>query len=218
MPRSIPLRPAPLALSLSLFASFSAPALAADPVEQQMVVIGSRAPTSISELPGTVWVIEREQLDQQTQAGVPLKEALGQLIPGLDIGSQGRTNNGQNLRGRSVLVMIDGVSLNSSRGISRQFDSIDPFNIERIEVMSGASAVYGGGATGGIINIVTKKGVGGDTRFNTELAPAAASRAMRTTTCARRSRSAAATTCSTAAWPSPTRRTARPTTAVATRY
>ncbi|MGU5164547.1 TonB-dependent receptor, partial [Pseudomonas aeruginosa] len=169
MPRSIPLRPAPLALSLSLFASFSAPALAADPVEQQMVVIGSRAPTSISELPGTVWVIEREQLDQQTQAGVPLKEALGQLIPGLDIGSQGRTNNGQNLRGRSVLVMIDGVSLNSSRGISRQFDSIDPFNIERIEVMSGASAVYGGGATGGIINIVTKKGVGGDTRFNTEL-------------------------------------------------
>ncbi|WP_342621800.1 hypothetical protein RO498_24185, partial [Pseudomonas aeruginosa] len=25
---------------------------------------------------------------------------------GLDIGSQGRTNNGQNLRGRSVLVMI----------------------------------------------------------------------------------------------------------------
>lgn len=169
MPRSIPLRPAPLALSLSLLASFSAPALAADPVEQQMVVIGSRAPTSISELPGTVWVIEREQLDQQTQAGVPLKEALGQLIPGLDIGSQGRTNNGQNLRGRSVLVMIDGVSLNSSRGISRQFDSIDPFNIERIEVMSGASAVYGGGATGGIINIVTKKGVGGDTRFNTEL-------------------------------------------------
>ncbi|MFU7351962.1 TonB-dependent receptor [Pseudomonas paraeruginosa] len=169
MPRSIPSRPTPLALSLSLFASFSAPTLAADPVEQQMVVIGSRAPTSISELPGTVWVIEREQLDQQTQAGVPLKEALGQLIPGLDIGSQGRTNNGQNLRGRSVLVMIDGVSLNSSRGISRQFDSIDPFNIERIEVMSGASAVYGGGATGGIINIVTRKGVGGDTRFNTEL-------------------------------------------------
>lgn len=114
--------------------------------------------------------------------------------------------------------MIDGVSLNSSRGISRQFDSIDPFNIERIEVMSGASAVYGGGATGGIINIVTKKGVGGDTRFNTELGARSASRAMRTTTCARRSRSAAATTCSTAAWPSPTRRTARPTTAVATRY
>ncbi|MFX5169060.1 TonB-dependent receptor plug domain-containing protein, partial [Acinetobacter baumannii] len=60
-------------------------------------------------------------------------------------------------RGRGVLVMIDGVSLNSSRGISRQFDAIDSFNIERIEVLSGASAVYGGGATGGIINIITKR-------------------------------------------------------------
>ncbi|CAD5108132.1 TonB-dependent receptor [Zestomonas carbonaria] len=133
------------------------------------VVIGSRAPTSISELPGTVWVIDGPQLQEQTKAGVPFKEALGQLIPGLDIGPQGRTNFGQNLRGRSALVMIDGVSLNSSRGISRQFDSIDPFNVERIEVLSGASAVYGGGATGGIINIVTKKGEAGAARFSSEI-------------------------------------------------
>lgn len=133
------------------------------------VVIGSRAPTSISELPGTVWVIDNAQLQEQTKAGVPFKEALGQLIPGLDIGPQGRTNFGQNMRGRSALVMIDGVSLNSSRGISRQFDSIDPFNIERIEVLSGASSVYGGGATGGIINIVTKKGEAGPARFNSEI-------------------------------------------------
>lgn len=137
-------------------------------VERQ-VVIGSRAPTSISELPGTVWVIDSTQLQEQTKAGLPLKEALGQLIPGLDIGPQGRTNYGQNLRGRSALVMIDGVSLNSSRSISRQFDSIDPFNIERIEVLSGASAVYGGGATGGIINIVTRKGESGPARFNSEI-------------------------------------------------
>ncbi|WAG78149.1 TonB-dependent receptor [Metapseudomonas furukawaii] len=135
----------------------------------RQVVVGSRAPTSISELPGTVWIIDAPQLQEQTRAGVPFKEALGQLIPGLDIGPQGRTNYGQNMRGRSALVMIDGVSLNSSRGISRQFDSIDPFNIERIEVLSGASAVYGGGATGGIINIVTKKGEAGPARFNSEV-------------------------------------------------
>ncbi|UVE16888.1 TonB-dependent receptor [Pseudomonas sp. LS44] len=135
----------------------------------RQVVIGSRAPTSISELPGTVWVIDQQQLAEQTRGGVPFKEALGQLIPGLDIGPQGRTNYGQNMRGRSALVMIDGVSLNSSRGISRQFDSIDPFNIQRIEVLSGASAVYGGGATGGIINIVTKKGAAGAAQYNTEV-------------------------------------------------
>jgi iron complex outermembrane receptor protein len=63
--------------------------------------------------------------------------------------------------------MIDGVSLNSIRTISRQLDAIDPFNIERIEVLSGASSIYGGNATGGIINIITKapskKGISGET-------------------------------------------------------
>ncbi|MCV5264136.1 TonB-dependent receptor plug domain-containing protein, partial [Escherichia coli] len=72
-------------------------------------------------------------------------------------GTGGRTNYGQNLRGRAMLVMIDGVSLQSSRPISRQLDAIDPFNIERIEVLSGATSIYGAGATGGVINIITKK-------------------------------------------------------------
>jgi iron complex outermembrane receptor protein len=59
--------------------------------------------------------------------------------------------------------------MNGSRGLSRQFDSIDPFNIERIEILSGATALYGGGSTGGIVNIITKKGEIGDARFSTEM-------------------------------------------------
>jgi iron complex outermembrane receptor protein len=46
----------------------------------------------------------------------------------------------------------------TSRTDSRQLDAIDPFNIEHIEVISGATSLYGGGSTGGLINIVTKKG------------------------------------------------------------
>jgi iron complex outermembrane receptor protein len=134
----------------------------------EVVVVGSRTPTSITELPATAWVIDSEQIGEQARAGVPLKELLGNLVPGLDIGPQGRTNYGQNLRGRSALVMIDGISLNGSRALSRQFDSIDPFNIERIEVLSGASALYGGNATGGIINIVTKRAKSGDLAFTSE--------------------------------------------------
>ncbi len=77
-----------------------------------------------------------------------MKEVLGNMIPGFDFGNQGRTNYAQNMRGRNVLVMLNGVSLNSTRAASRQFDAIDPFNIERIEVLSGASAIYGGDSTG----------------------------------------------------------------------
>jgi len=134
----------------------------------EVVVVSNRKPTKISEIPGTVWVVDNQRLQEQIRGGVSLKEALAQLIPGLDAGPEGRTNYGQNLRGRNVLVMIDGVSLNSTRNVSRQFDSVDPFNIDRIEVLSGASAVYGGGATGGIINIITKKGQSGPTAFTTE--------------------------------------------------
>lgn len=134
----------------------------------EVVVVSSRKPSKISEIPGTVWIADNQRLQEQIKGGVSLKEALAQLIPGLDAGPQGRTNYGQNLRGRNVLVMIDGVSLNSTRGVSRQFDAIDPFNIERIEVLSGASSIYGGGATGGILNIITKKGQTGPPAFSTE--------------------------------------------------
>lgn len=137
---------------------------------EDIVVVASRSPKKISEVSGTVWVVPKSQIIEQAKGGVPLKEMLSYLIPGLDVGPQGRTNFGQNMRGRATLVMIDGVSLNSLRAVSRQFDAIDPFNIERIEVLSGASSIYGGNATGGIINIITKtpdkKGVSAETAIH----------------------------------------------------
>ena len=145
-------------------AAQSAPA---NPLDE-LVVVGARTPTKVSDIPAATVVLTEDQIQQQARAGVPLKELLGALVPGLDIGPQGRTNYGQNLRGRSVLVMIDGVTLNQSRSLSRQFDSIDPFNIARVEVLSGATALYGGGATGGIINIVTKRGAAGPAGFELE--------------------------------------------------
>ncbi|MEA3250854.1 MAG: TonB-dependent receptor [Pseudomonadota bacterium] len=157
-----------MTLSLAVVASTSTLQLQAQETQDTMVVVGSRTPTQISQIPGAVWVVEEEELQQQINTGADLKTALGKLVPGLDFAPQGRTNYGQNMRGRSVQVLIDGVSMNSSRGISRQFDAIDPFNIERVEVISGASSLYGGGATGGIINIITRKGEAGDPSLRTE--------------------------------------------------
>lgn len=152
-------------------ASPAAPAASAPDAASSLAavtVVASRVPRAIEETPNSVWVVERAQIEQQARAGVPLKEMLGQLVPGLDLGGQMRTNFGQNLRGRPAQVMIDGISLNGSRSLSRQFDSIDPFNIERVEVLSGATALYGGNATGGIINIVTKRAQAGAPTFVSE--------------------------------------------------
>lgn len=74
-----------------------------------------------------------------------------------------------------MIIMVDGVRLNFSRSDSRQLDLIDPFNINHIEVISGATSLYGGHRSGGLINIVTKKGqkekplelqIGGKTGFS----------------------------------------------------
>lgn len=128
-----------------------------DTLEELTVSTGSYVPEAISEIPNTVYYISNEQLKKQINGGKTLGATLGRLIPGFDTSSEGKTNYGQNLRGRTALIMIDGVSLNSSRSVSRQLDSIDPNNIDHIEVISGASALYAG-ATGGAINIITKKG------------------------------------------------------------
>ncbi|MGY9519999.1 TonB-dependent siderophore receptor [Citrobacter freundii] len=140
----------PLLLSLTL------PAIAAE--EENLIVSANRSQRTVAEMAQTTWVIEGSEIEQQVQGGKEFKDVLAQLIPGIDVSSQGRTNYGMNMRGRAIVVLIDGVRLNSSRTDSRQLDSIDPFNIAHIEVISGATSLYGGGSTGGLINIVTKKG------------------------------------------------------------
>lgn len=130
----------------------------------------TRSNQQISDTAKTIYVIEAEEIQARARSGESLQQILGQDIPSMDAASQGaRTSYGQNLRGRTALVLIDGVSLNSARGISRQFDSIDPFNIERVEVLSGATALYGGNATGGIINIITKKGKDAEPGWHAEV-------------------------------------------------
>lgn len=141
-----------------LLLAMAAPGIAQQTNEEDMVVSANRNNRTVAEMAQTTWVIENAELQQQIEGGKEFKDALAQLIPGLDVSSQSRTNTSMNLRGRPVVILIDGVRLNSSRTDGRQLDSIDAFNINYIEVISGATSLYGGGSTGGLINIVTKKG------------------------------------------------------------
>ncbi|MEM9265633.1 MAG: TonB-dependent receptor [Cyanobacteria bacterium P01_F01_bin.13] len=63
---------------------------------------------------------------------------------------------GFTLRGRNALVLVDGVPQNANGPGVDAFDTIATDSIERIEVVPGASAIYGDGATGGIVNIITR--------------------------------------------------------------
>lgn len=122
-----------------------------------IVMTATRTPKSIAEVAGTVQTIAGEEIAQQAGAGRKVADILAQLVPSLAPSSGTTSNYGQTMRGRNVLVMIDGVSQTGSRDVARQLNSISPNMIDHIEVVSGATSIYGSGATGGIINIITKR-------------------------------------------------------------
>ncbi|MBH2001778.1 MAG: TonB-dependent receptor [Moraxellaceae bacterium] len=167
-----------LAISTQLYAQTveTAPSTQAVVVESQktaqlapIVVTATRSAQSIAEIAGTVQSIEQKQIEQQAAAGRKLADILAQLVPSLSPSSGTTTNYGQTMRGRQVLVLIDGVAQTGSRDAARQLNSISPDSIEKIEVVSGASSIYGSGATGGIINIITKKGTGEGLSFESKV-------------------------------------------------
>lgn len=123
---------------------------------QPLVVTASRQDMAAEELAHAVTIIDREQLDSQFKTSRNLGEVLAKTVPGMAPASQTLSNFNQSLRGRNLLVLIDGIPQNTNRNISRDLMNIDPANIERIEVLRGASAVYGSGAAGGVVNIITR--------------------------------------------------------------
>jgi len=169
---SVNLKPAnlkPLACAVAAFsAAASCSAWGAEQLDTVMVS-ASRVTESVASIPYTTQIVSGDAIAEQAQPGRNLGQILGQMVPGLAPGDDSATSAYQTLRGRKVLVLIDGVAQRASRDISRQLTTISPQNIERVEIISGATAVYGAGATGGVINIITKRGIDQDTRFNTKV-------------------------------------------------
>lgn len=144
--------------------------LGADPVALSGVVVSAtRSSTPVQAIPGAVTVVGREEIEAQARISPTLAGILSQTVPGLSAGTQSMSIYGQSLRGRNVAVLIDGVPQSTSRNVMRDFSTIDPSAIERVEVIRGATSVYGDGATGGVINIITRAGTAGPMRFSTEV-------------------------------------------------
>ncbi len=151
---------APLMLTTAV-ASPLVLAASSDPQQQDdLVISASRHNTVLSEIPRSVTVISQQELRQQFSISPSLGDALGKLVPGMAPAGKTMTNNNQTLRGRKMLVLVDGIPQNANRNISRDLAGIAPETIERIEVIRGGSAIYGSGASGGIVNIITRKNTG----------------------------------------------------------
>lgn len=143
---------------------------------ERIVVTASRVERPLSQIPNTITIIDQTELNQQLSLNHDLSTVLGNLVPSFSPSRQKMTSAGESLRGRKPLYLIDGVpQSNPLRSGGRDGLTIDPFLIERVEVLHGANAIHGLGAAGGIINLITKKPKQGlnqqirlDTGFQTE--------------------------------------------------
>ncbi len=161
----------PLVL-VSTFATLAFPAIAQTSIDQKLApvtVSSSRFANDPAFAPIGATVITAAQI---REAGIGnVNEAIRKIG-----GVYGRQNlNGTSdfaldLRGfggasyQNIVVMVDGIRISENEQATALMSSISIESVERIEIVRGGSSVlYGEGATGGTIQIITKRGVAGAT-------------------------------------------------------
>jgi vitamin B12 transporter len=131
----------------------------------EVLVTANRLETPAGEVGSSQTVITREELDRLQRT--TLYDVL-RSVPGLNVAQSGGPGSPASvfIRGANsgqTLVLIDGVEVNDPISTTRSFNFADltTDNIERVEIVRGPqSTLYGSDAIGGVINVITRKGVG----------------------------------------------------------
>ncbi len=131
-------------------------------IMETLVVVGSHAPVSRPEMTSRVSVVDRSRIEALNRTDL---QQLIDAFTGLSINQQGGAGGVTSMYVRGgeanfAVVLIDGVQVNNpvdTRGGSFDFSTLDPSQVERIELIRGPqSAVYGADALSGVLNIVTR--------------------------------------------------------------
>lgn len=140
-------------------------AAAEDPDEkatimEEIVVTATKTPEKRKDIPNALIILDKT--DIQTSGAKTVGELLANE-PGADWQTYGNYGGAaqeisiRGMRGNATQVLVNGVSVNSPSFGSADISKMSIDNIERIEVVKGSgSLLYGSGAMGGTVNIITK--------------------------------------------------------------
>jgi vitamin B12 transporter len=153
-----------LLLSLPLLLAAS-PVLAQTPsyALPEIVVTASKWQEDTTQVPQSMTVITRQEIEQR---GTPFVLDLLQTRSELQVVQHGGVGKTASffLRGgnsRQILVLVDGVKVNSPSTGAADLSGLLSDDIERIEIIKGPqSTLYGSEAMAGVIHIITRKGSG----------------------------------------------------------
>lgn len=149
--------------ALPLYGALVCALLAQTPGEtdslETMVVTGTRTETLAIDSPVRTQVVTREMIEKTHAFDVA--DALNR-VPGLYIrpvhGKEGQEVWMQGFDSDRVLVLIDGRPVAASTASTADLKQISLAQVERIEIVKGATSVqHGSAAMGGVINIITRK-------------------------------------------------------------
>lgn len=125
----------------------------------EVVVTGTRTPKFLKDTPIQTRVITSREIEKTDATNI--QDLLQQELPGVEFSyamNQQTHLNFSGFGGQGVLFLIDGERLAGETMDDVDFTRLNMDNVERIEIVKGAaSALYGSNATGGVINIITKK-------------------------------------------------------------
>ncbi|MGZ4096642.1 MAG: TonB-dependent receptor plug domain-containing protein [Bacteroidia bacterium] len=126
-----------------------------------LISVASKKPLNVRESPSIVSLITEEEIKKS--GARDLIDVL-RLVPGIDFGADVEGVVGIGIRGNwahegKVLVLLDGQEMNEILFACNEFGNHYPIEqIKRIEVIRGpGSAIYGGYAEYGVINIITRQ-------------------------------------------------------------
>ncbi len=128
------------------------------PIEMgEIIVSTSRIDKDLRSTPYSALLVSTKEIQNLNFQSLP--EAL-KNEPGISLISEGVWGTELSIRGlnrENVVALIDGNRIATSTDVAARFSLVDINDIERVEIIKGASsALYGSGATGGIVNIITK--------------------------------------------------------------
>ena len=124
----------------------------------EVVVSANRRVQAVQDVPITVSVLSAEDLDQRsiTRLDDALRYVNGIVVARDQVNIRGTSGFALGVGSRAA-VLLDGFSLLSGDNGDIKFDVLPVSDIERIEIVKGAgSALYGTGALGGVIQLITK--------------------------------------------------------------
>ena len=125
----------------------------------EIVVTGTRVPKLLKDTPVQTRLITSKDIERS--GAVDIQGLLRAELPGVEfsysMNQQVHLNFG-GFGGQSLLFLVDGERMAGETLDDVDFSRIDMNNVERIEIVRGASsALYGSNAGGGVINIITKR-------------------------------------------------------------